>query len=208
MSDGLIPDSLREVEAVIGRRMDMLERENSRLQTRQRMMMWALGGLLLVTIVLTVLTAPRTALVSETLQANQFVLRDGSGLIRGIWEMEAEGGSRLVMRDGDGRERIGLSLLRDGSPGVTLGDRDGRHRIVLGLLPDGSTNLVFADGSGTARSVLGHSSTDETSLLFADREGYIRAGLVIDSDGEGGLTLYPRGQGGAAPSPEPNADIP
>jgi hypothetical protein len=188
--DQLTRDSLREVEAILGRRIDALERENAGLRQKMRLGLIGLGGLFMITTVLAVLSAPRGLGVAESLQANQFVLRDQSGLIRGIWEMERDAGPRLVLRDGDGRERVRLSTLRDGSPGVTLGDRDGRPRVVLGLLPDGSTNLVFADGAGVTRAVLGHSSTEATTLVLADRDGYTRAGLVVDPDGDGSLTLY------------------
>lgn len=206
MSDVFLPDALREVEAVLTRRIDMLERDNAAFRARHRMIMWALGALLLITVLLTVLTMPQAARVEETLQANQFVLRDGTGLIRGIWEMDPQGGPRFVMRDGDGRERVRVSLLSDGSPGVTLGDREGRPRAVLGVLPDGTSNLVFADPRGTARAVFGHSSADVTSLVLADREGYYRAVLVVDEQGEGALTLYESGE--SAPEAEDAAVAP
>src|SRR5690606_9095073 len=102
MSDVFLPDALREVEAVLTRRIDMLERDNEALRSRHKMLMWALGALFLITILLTILTMPQGARVEETLQANQFVLRDGTGLIRGIWEMDPQGGPRWIMRDGDG----------------------------------------------------------------------------------------------------------
>ncbi len=194
MSDVFFPDALREVEAVLTRRIDALERENAALRGRHRMVMWALAGLLVITVLLTVFTMPQTARVEESLQANQFVLRDGTGLVRGIWEMDAQGGPRLLMRDGDGRDRVRVSLLSDGSPGVALNDREGRPRTVLGVLPDGTSNLVFADALGTTRAVFGHSSSDVTSLVLADRQGYYRAVLVVDEQGEGALTLFESGE--------------
>jgi hypothetical protein len=198
MSDIAIPDSLREVEAVLGRRMDQLARDNAQLRTRQRMMMWAIGGLLIITIVLTIVTAPRAATIVPSLQANEFVLRDASGLVRGIWDIEREGGPRMVLRDGDGRERLTLSLLRDGSPGVSLADREGRPRAVVAVSPDGTSNLVFVDAAGTTRAVLAHSSVDATTLVLADREGYTRAAIVVNPNGEGEITYYETTQ--SAPS--------
>lgn len=206
MNESLSRDSLRELEAVLGRRMQSITDENEGLRRQLR---WTSIGLILLfagVIVIAFLAAPRAAGVAETVQSNQFVLRDQSGLIRGLWEMEPGSGPRMILRDGDGRERVRLSLLPDGSPGVTLGDRDGRPRVVLGLLPDGTTNLVFADATGTTRAVFGHSSTDATTLVLADREGYTRAGLVVDSDGEGALTLYERA-GPSAARTMPGADI-
>lgn len=183
-------DAFRELEAVLGRRMDSMATENETLRKQLRWTTTAIVLLFVAIVVLGYLAAPRAAGVAESLQANQFVLRDGSGLVRGLWELEEGAGPRMVLRDSDGRERVRLSLLADGSPGVTLGDREGRPRVVLGLLPDGTTNLVFADGAGNTRALLGHSSADATTLLLADRDGFTRAGLVVDSNGEGALTLY------------------
>jgi hypothetical protein len=209
MSDVLSRDSFRELEAVLGRRMDALTNENVAVKKQLRWALIGLGVVFFVTLVLAFLAAPRAAGVAETVQSNQFVLRDQTGLVRGLWEIEQGSGPRLVLRDGDGRERIRLSLLSDGSPGVTLGDREGRPRVVLGLLPDGTTNLVFADAAGTTRAVLGHSSTEATTLVLADRAGFTRAGLVVDADGEGALTLYERDdQPTAAPSTEAPAPSP
>lgn len=193
MNDGLSRDSFRELEAVLGRRMDALTNENTGLRRQLRLAQIGLGLVFLVTVAIAWLAAPRAAGVADTLQSKQFVLRDETGLIRGLWEIEPQSGPRMILRDRDGRERVRLSLLSDGSPGVTLGDRDGRPRVVLGILPDGTSNLVFADGGGTTRAVLGHSSADATTLVLADREGFTRAGLVVDTDGEGTLTLYERG---------------
>jgi len=206
MSDVVTRDTLREMEAVLGRRMETLTGENAFLRQRLRLVSFALGGVFFITVVLAFLMAPRAAGIAEAVHANQFVLHDQTGLVRGVLDIEAEGGPRLVLRDGDNRERVRVSLLRDGSPGITLGDRDGRPRVVLGLLPDGTTNLVFADAAGTTRALLGHSSTEATTLLLADRSGFTRAGLVVDQEGEGGLTLYESGT--SAPPPVDSEVVP
>ena len=189
-SEILSRDVLRETEAVWSRRFDALERENQKLERKIRIGTLALVGLFGITVLLAYLAAPRPEGVADTVQSQQFVLRDGTGLIRGLWEMEEGAGPRLIMRDGDGRERVRFNLLADGSPGVTLSDRDGRPRAVIGVLPDGTTNIVFADASGTPRAILGHQSADATSLTLMDREGVIRAGLVVDGTGQSSLTLY------------------
>jgi hypothetical protein len=190
MSDTLSRDVLRETEAVWSRRLDKIERENEKLEKRLKLGSVALVLLFGVTVLLAFLAAPRAAGVEDSVQARQFVLRDGSGLIRGLWELEEGGGPRIILRDGDGRERVRMNLLADGSPGVTLADRDGRPRVVMGILPDGTTNLVFADAVGTTRAIFGHSSVDATTLMLADRAGTIRAGLVVDAGGEAAFTLY------------------
>jgi hypothetical protein len=184
---------LREAEALLGRRIDALERDYDVVRSRLRVTLGALAALFLVTVILAVVAAPRDLGIVRSVQSNQFVLRDESGLVRGVLEMNSAAGPRLVLRDGDGRDRIRLALLQDGSPGITLTDRDGQARAVLGVLPDGTTNLVFADATGRSRAVLGHTSGEATTLVLADREGFTRAGLVVDPSGEGTLTLWERG---------------
>jgi hypothetical protein len=203
-SEVLSRDVLRETEAQMGRRMDTLERENAQLQQRLRWGMMALGGLFLITVILAVLAAPRAPGVVASLQSREFELLDETGLVRGLWDLDPQGGPRMILRDSDGRDRVRLFLLPDGSPGVTLGDREGRQRVVLAILPDGTSNLVFADAVGHARAVLGHSSSEETTLVLADRDGYTRAGLIVSDKGVPDLMLYSdNDEPGAA---DPNAD--
>jgi hypothetical protein len=115
---------------------------------------------------------------------------DDAGLARATLELTDEGMVRMGMRDRDGRERIRLGLLQDGSPGLTLSDREGRPRVVLGVLPDQTTNLVFADEAGRSRAVLGLTQDQAATLVFADRGGETRVGVGVDSQGQGGVTLY------------------
>jgi len=192
-ADNLARENMREIEAVVGRRMDLISAENTSLRRQLRYAQAGLALTFLATVATAFFAAPRAGVIEDTVHSKQFVLRDDTGLIRGLWEIEPGAGPRMILRDRDGRERVRFSLLSDGSPGVTLGDRDGRPRVVLGVLPDGTSNLVFADAGGTTRAVLGHSSGEATTLVLADREGFTRAGLVVDSEGEGTLTLYERG---------------
>ncbi len=201
-TESIARESLREIEAVVGRRLDGIADENTSLRRQLRFAQVGLALVFLATVATAFFAAPRANVIEESVHSNQFVLRDESGMIRGLWELEPGAGPRMILRDRDGRERVRFSLLADGSPGVTLGDREGKPRVVLGVLPDGTANLVFADGGGTTRAVLGHSSGEATTLVLADREGYTRAGLVVDSDGEGTLTLYERGDRSSDAGPD------
>jgi hypothetical protein len=183
---------VREVEAVIGRRVDDLERDNRQL--RRRMSMLALGTVASLTLAAVGLIYGLTAenRVAGAVHAQQFVLHDSDGNVRGGLGPTAEGGSRLVLKDRAGRERLRFTLLADGSPGLSFADSEGRSRVVLGFLPDETANLVFADRFGRTRAVFGLMPDESSTLVFADRNGETRVGLGIDIGGGAGLTVFER----------------
>ncbi|CAN5119386.1 hypothetical protein BH20GEM2_BH20GEM2_20410 [soil metagenome] len=185
-------DLFREVEAVLMRRVEHVERENRRLKRLGLVMAAGLAVALLVSLGLLMvgLSNGFPGSGAAVINARSFILRDDAGLARATLELTDEGQVRMGMRDRDGRERVRLGLLQDGSPGLTLSDREGRPRVVLGVLPDQTTNLVFADEAGRSRAVLGLTQDQAATLVFADRGGETRVGVGVDSQGQGGVTLY------------------
>jgi hypothetical protein len=183
-------DLVREMEAVLGRRVDELERENRRLRRAGVVQMGLVGVMLLITAVMLISMRMAEGRLAEVVEAERFVVRDGEGHVRAVIGVNQDGASRIVLQDRDGRERLRLSLLPDGSPGMTFADREGRSRAVLGLLPDETSTLVFADRWGMTRAVLGLSPDESSTLVFADRNGEARVGVGIESDGSAGVTLY------------------
>ena len=202
-------DLLREVEAVLLRRVEHIERENQRL--RRFMMMLAAGLAIVLALSAAMLVFSIAGFpggVAEVVEAERFVLRDQSGLARGSLELTEEGGTELVLRDRDARERVRLALLPNGSPGLTFADREGRARAVLGLLPDETSTLVFADHRGRSRAVLGLSPDESSTLVFADRFGATRVGVGVDPEGQPGITIFEKDQPsatGALRSPDSTA---
>lgn len=194
-------EHLRDVEAVLGRRMEMVERENQRLR---RLNQYSLAGCALAmglsAAVLVVAGAGRSTVQAETVEAERFVLRAPSGDARGEWRMGEGASSELVLRGGDGKTQVKLGILPDGSSGLSLADAGGSSRAALGLLPDQTTSLVFADRGGRTRAVLGYSPDGAMTLVFADRAGTTRAGLGVDAAGRANLTLV---EDQAVPEPEP-----
>jgi hypothetical protein len=213
---------IRELEAVLGRRVDDLERDNRQLRRRSRML--TLGTTAALTLAAGTLIYALTAenRVAGAVHAHQFVLHDIDGNVRGGLGLTPEGGSRLVLKDRAGRERMRFTLLADGSPGLSFADEAGRSRVVLGFLPDETANLVFADRFGRTRAVFGLMPDESSTLVFADRNGETRVGLGIDNRGGAGLTVFDTdneraGTGGAAlvgapgdtlPGPEPDGRAP
>jgi hypothetical protein len=185
-------DLVRELGAVLGRRIDDLERENQRLKRNGTLVMGLGALMLLITSLMLISMRMGSAGVADVVEANRFVLRDGDGHIRAIIGVNQDNSSRVVLQDRDGRERLRLSLLADGSPGVSFADREGKSRLVLGLLPDETATLVFADRWGKSRAVLGLSPDESSTLVFADRNGETRVGVGVESDGSAGMTLFER----------------
>ncbi len=183
-------ERLGDLEEVLGRRMERVERENQRLR---RLGQFALVGCALAlglsAAVLVVAGAGRSAVRARTVEAERFVLRAPTGEVRGEWRLGDGGSTELVLRGGSGRTQVRLGILADGSSGLSLADAGGSSRAALGLLPDQTTSLVFADRGGRTRAVLGYSPDGAMTLVFADRSGVTRAGLGVDAAGRANLTL-------------------
>jgi hypothetical protein len=199
------PEELvRELEAVLARRIEVVENENQRLRRMNRV---ALGGAAaavgLSAVLLLASGIGRSTVSASTVEAERFVLRTPAGETRGEWRMGEGGATELVIRDGDGRTRVRLGMLPDGSTGLSFADAGGNSRAALGLLADQTTSLVFADRGGRTRAVLGYSADDAVNLVFADRRGATRAGMGIDAAGRGSLTLADEA---VSASPEPAVD--
>lgn len=192
-------DLLREVEAVLMRRVEHVEKENQKLRRYLTYLGAGLAALAIAGVILFALAFSGGGGVAETVEAERFVLRDASGIARGVFEIGNEGGARLVLRDADARDRLRLALLQDGSPGVTFADREGRPRAVLGVLPDETATLVFADAQGQTRAVLSLLSDESSTLVFADRSGVTRAGMGVNSAGDPNVTVFERQSGAADP---------
>lgn len=194
---------VRELEAVLGRRIEVVEHENQRLRRMNRLALAGVAAAFGVSAaVLLASGVGRSTLSVSAVEAERFVLRTPGGDTRGEWRV-AEGGSpELVLRDADGRTRAKLAMLPDGSTGISFADASGNSRAALGLLPDQTTSLVFADRGGRTRAVLGYSPDGAMTLVFADRSGATRAGLGVDAAGRANLTLV---EDRAIAEPEPEA---
>lgn len=200
------PDPLvREMEAVLGRRLDDLERDNRQLRSRSTMLMLGMTAALTLAAGTLIYAVTGDRRVADVVHARQFVLHDPDGVVRGTLGLTPEGGARLVLRDRQGSERLRLSLLADGSPGASFVDAEGRSRIVMGLLPDETANLVFADRFGRTRAVFGLMPDESSTLVFADQNGETRVGLGIDPRGGAGLTVFERN--GAPPTTAASAAV-
>ncbi len=121
--------------------------------------------------------------IRQSVDAQNFVLRDAHGTIRGMFGLTSEGEPRLLLKDIRGRDRISVALMADGSTGLVLADSAGHSRAVLGLLADETATMAFADRNGRTRTVLGLAPDESSTLVFADRLGKTQSGFGVDANG-------------------------
>jgi len=163
-------------------RLEAMEREMRRIRRLSGFVVVVLGVLLGVAAAI-IAVAERGRILDRShgmIEAKQFVLRDESGRIRGIWEATDSGAAQLILSDSAGRERMRLRVLGDGSAGLAMVDSMKRSRAVLATLPDETTALALADGAGTVRAVLGLKLGGVPSLALADPDGTVRTGLGLE----------------------------
>jgi hypothetical protein len=186
-------------EAALGHRLDELERDNRRLKRYTTMMLVVIALVLGLGAAL-VFYSGKVGLPGspQTVSAQQFVLRDSKGTVRGAWGTGDDGSVRIALSDDHGRQRVRLSLLEDGSAGLSFADTADRKLAVLGLLPDHTTSMVLTDQGGIPRMVLGVQANGSSNIVFADQSGSTRAGLGVDTKGLGTFTLVDE-KGGSEP---------
>lgn len=191
------PDAAQlRAEAALGHRLDELERDNRRLKRYTTTMLVVIALVLGLGAAL-VFYSGKVGLPGSplTVSAQQFVLRDTKGTIRGAWGVTDDGAVRIALSDDKGRQRVRLSLLEDGSAGLSFADTADRKLAVLGLLPDHTTSLVLTDQGGIPRMVLGVQGNGSSNIVFADQSGSTRAGLGVDTKGFGTFTMADQNTG-------------
>lgn len=192
------PHAERKGEPWTVERLDQLEREHRRVRRYGTMMLIGIAVVLGLGAALVAFSQRRGLPGSvQTVAAQQFILRDRDGRVRGAWGMAEDGTVRLALSDELGRQRVRISLLDDGAAGLSFADSGDRKLAVLGLLADGTTSLVLTDPGGIPRAVLGVQVDGSSNLVFADRLGTTRAGLGVDIKGLGTFTLAEQ-SGGAS----------
>ncbi len=199
---------MHELERGMADRMGDLEEQNARLRRLTVGLIVGVAVLVGLGMALVAVGGRRglPGTVAKSVEAQRFVIRDGSGKVRGAWGIADDGSLRLALTGTRGEGGVAVTVLKDGSSGITISDTLGHERAVLGLLPDQTTTLVFADGSGRSRTVLNLARDGASSLAFADRNGDMRTGLALDARGFGTFTMAER-PGSNVPDAAPDTTI-
>lgn len=190
---------------VLVRRLERVERENRWLK-RAGMTVLAAGAALLL--------MGQALPKSRTVEAEQFIVRDGSGAVLG--ELGATSKDRspvLVFNGPGGLPRITLGII-DGQPELLLQGKDGRNGLQvileneeqpvvglyragkavaqLGVGPHGGIGLLLRESAGTRRVDLVIAPDGVSGLRMGDSAGKPRANFGLASDGSPALQLFDR----------------
>ncbi|HLH76214.1 MAG TPA: hypothetical protein VKV28_05335 [Candidatus Binataceae bacterium] len=153
------------------RRMAILERDHHRLTTAHRRM--KLGGAVIIA-VLAILGVMGQAIPPQPkiIEAQGFVVRDLSGVVRGAIGIADDGsvGVNLNDRQGNVRATMDVAALND-TPGVDLYDKSGHVRATLALDTYGTPGLGFYDSAGKLRMSLDIPAKTTPGLGFYDKSG-------------------------------------
>jgi len=170
-------------------RLDRLERENRRLKR--------IGGVAVIGLAAVALmgqTMPGK--VAKVVEAEQFVLRDASGTIRGRLHTSSNGIAGLFLSSGTASAglRVGadglaiLAMSEHGEPRVVLGnhknspevlliDKSNKVRVKLEIEGDGEPRLALYDGARQPRVAVGTQSDGGPGVVLLDENGRLRAAL-------------------------------
>lgn len=161
--------------AAVMNRLERLEKQNSNFKKIGAVALILIGSVLLM----------GQAPASRTVEANEFILKDASGKVRGRLSMAAFG-PEFALLDNNGERRASLNLLAD-DPGVYLFDGNGRERASLVLQAD-EVYLALSDANEKPRAGL-NLVADGPGFYLHDESQNVRAGLFLLADGPR-LTLY------------------
>ena len=163
-------------------RLGKLEKENRRIR--------GIGIALLVLAAALLLMGQTPG--QRTVEANEFVLKDANGTVRGRWEARAYG-PQFVLFDATGKSGVDLAVLDSAGAGLTLRDASGKDRARL-LATVNGPGLNLTDANGKDRLLLTADDTEDSAGLgLYDKEGNQPVRLSV-GPGRAHLILFPPGE--------------
>ncbi len=151
-------------------RLSRLELQQAKLQRSNKHLRLMTGALMLVCGALFTM-AETSSVVPDTLEAQQFLLRDSAGKLRGAIGVTSDGAVGFNLEDASGRTRMTLDLAADGSPGLDFFDQDGKMRETVALGPAGDPGLGLYGEKGHLRTALDIPQAKTPGLAFYDHDG-------------------------------------
>jgi len=151
-------------------RLSRLESQQAKLQRSNKHLRVVTGAMLLLCGALFTMGQTSSA-VPDTVEAQQFLLRDSSGKLRGSMGVLSDGAVGLNFSDPNGRTRITVDLASNGTPGVDLYDQDGKVRATMALGDAGEPGLGLFGASGNLRTSLDIPAGKIPGLSFYTNDG-------------------------------------
>jgi hypothetical protein len=150
-------------------RLSRLESQQARLQRSNKHLRMMTGAMLLLCGAL--FTMAQTSTVTDTVEAQQFLLRDSTGKLRGSMGVLSDGAVGLNLSDPNGRTRVTLDLASNGTPGVDLYDQNGKERATIALGDAGQPGLGLYGPDGHLRTSLDIPAGKIPGLAFYKDDG-------------------------------------
>lgn len=152
------------------KRLSRLESQQAKLQRSNKHLRLMIGAVVLLCGGLLTMAATNSA-VPDTLEAQQFLLRDSSGKLRGAMGVLSDGAVGLNLSDPGGRTRLTVDLAANGTPGVDLYDQDGKIRATMALGDAGDPGLGLYGPNGHLRTSLDVPAAKTPGLAFYKDDG-------------------------------------
>ena len=145
------------------------------LDRRQKRTSWYLAALFLGTVALggEALLSQRRAKIVE---AEEFVVKDRSGKVRGRLGLAPGGLPRLVLIDDQGRTQVALEIYADNNSALSFNDR-GQTRIHLDASGDGAATLRMYDRGSQSHATMFMWKDGRTGLAFDHNKESVVLGL-------------------------------
>jgi hypothetical protein len=152
------------------KRLSLLEVQQARLQRSNRHLRMMTGGLILLCCA-AITMAETSATVPDTLEAQQLLLRDSTGKLRGAIGVLSDGAVGLNLEDANGRTRVTVDLASNGTPGMDFYDQDGKMRATMALGAAGEPGVGLYGPDGHLRTALDVPKKDTPGLSFYHDNG-------------------------------------
>jgi len=152
------------------KRLSRLESQQAKLQRSNRRLRMMTGAVALLCGAL-ITMAQTSSAVPDTVEAQQFLLRDSSGKLRGSMGVLPDGAAGLNLSDADGRTRVTVDLAANGTPGVDLYDQNGKVRATMALGDDGDPGVGLYGAKGHLRTSLDVPAAKTPGLAFYKDDG-------------------------------------
>ncbi|MBV8136651.1 MAG: hypothetical protein JO121_13630 [Deltaproteobacteria bacterium] len=158
-------------QAELIERITRLEQQQIELRSANRRLRKAMGALLLFAGAGVLMAQVPASPQNRSVEAEQFVLRDSHGSVRGAMGVGENGTVGINLNDAKGATRISIDLSPDGSPGVDLYDPSGKERATMALGPEGTPGLGLYDANGRLRTSLDVPAAQTPGLAFYHPDG-------------------------------------
>jgi len=151
-------------------RLARVEIQQSRLQRSNKHLRLATGALMLICGGLFTMALTSSA-VPDTVEAQQFLLRDSGGKLRGAMGVTSDGSVGLNLQDTNSRTRLTVDLAANGTPGVDFFDADGKLRETIALGSAGEPGVGLYGANGHLRTSLDVPAKQTPGLAFYHEDG-------------------------------------